>query len=141
MPLAGRAFGLLALAMALRCRIVLVGIKRRFGAPPDPRPSARLQSGHAAWRLVPDDGGTPGRPPYASPAAPTERTDRSCRAAAQIQPYDRHRMAGHRTWSGATDGPGLRSSALAHRAMWLITVGLLLPPPRHIHLPVHRLRP
>src|SRR5690606_6675372 len=101
--------------LAVRCRIVLLGIKRRRGAPPYPRPSARPPSGRAAWRPVPDGSGTPGRAPHADSAVPTERVGRDCHAAAQMRPYDRPCVAGHRRCLGAIEGPGLRTSAQARR--------------------------
>lgn len=36
-------------------------------------------------------------------------------------------MAGRRTWSGAIEGPELRYSVLAHRAIWLIIVSPFRP--------------
>jgi hypothetical protein len=64
--------------------------------------------GHQAallLRPVPDGGGTPGRAPHAGPAALAERADRGCHAAAQIQPYDRHCLAGRRRLLGAIVDP------------------------------------
>lgn len=38
------------------------------------------------------------------------------------RPYDRLSVVSRRRWLGAIDGPGLRSSAPAHRTTWLITL-------------------
>lgn len=70
---------------------------RRAALPPAHRPPTARACGLGP---VPDGGGTPGQAPHVDPAAPTERSDRGCHDAAQMQPYDRHCMAGGHRWLG-----------------------------------------
>jgi len=98
------------------CRIVLIGIKAA-ALPAAARPAARsARPGVRRGRRSRPAAGTRAarrtkHPPYQ--AAPA---DQARAAATPMQHDDRHALAGHHTGPGAIEGPGLRTSAPAHRA-------------------------
>ncbi len=98
-----------------------MAFKRRRGAPPYPRPSARPPSGRTAWGPVPDGAGN--RAGHRTPAAPYQPNAPAGVAA----PPHRCSPTIATAWLDAVRAWGRSTSqgsflTLAHRATWLIAV-------------------